>query len=299
VPGEPFPDHSKPVCKNVAFGGKEVFVFDPGAPACVPAANSGPEVHEPGEALRREVAPPAEERGTGWPQFFLKPEKKEKKDMGEKKKKKDSKDMKRIDYSKWDKFADMASNTDSEEERERLAGGTTNYSKSLRDFLEKEGAKDWDQVSAERLKSEGNGLVQSKKYEDALGKYTKALEHLCGRTGGEISTLQVALHNNAALCHLKAGNFTAALTACESARRIDPKNFKALLRHGQASAGLGAFLDAYCDFREAAELEPGDRAVAAELARVRKQLKEQGLEDEELEEVLKGYCGWWEEGERL
>jgi len=134
--------------------------------------------------------------------------------------------------------------------------------------------------AAEMLKNEGNGFVKSEKYSDALGKYTKALENLTGQTGDEISALQVVLLSNQALCHLGAEDYPAALEASEDAMKIDPKSFKALFRHGQAKAELGCLGEAVADVRRAAELSPGDKAIAAELARLREQLKEQGLTED-------------------
>jgi len=43
-----------PVCKKVAFGSEEVFVFDPSAPAFVPAVDNGPDLAEGSKAAEEE-----------------------------------------------------------------------------------------------------------------------------------------------------------------------------------------------------------------------------------------------------
>jgi len=136
--------------------------------------------------------------------------------------------------------------------------------------------------ASEILKNDGNKLVKSEKYAEALTKYTKALENLAGHVGDDVVALKVVLLNNSALCHLKTKDFQGALDASEEALKADPKSFKALFRRGQARAELGNLGEAVADVRRAAELSPADKAIAAELERLRGQLKEQGLSEDAL-----------------
>jgi len=133
---------------------------------------------------------------------------------------------------------------------------------------ESEGQRQYKLMTAERLKKEGNDFVISKKYGDAIDKYSKALDCLSGVTGDEISALQVVLLSNQALCHLGAEDYPAALEASEDAMKIDPKCAKALFRHGLAKAKLGCLGEAVLYVRRAAELVPGDKVIAAELEKL-------------------------------
>jgi len=134
--------------------------------------------------------------------------------------------------------------------------------------------------AAEMLKNEGNEAVKGEKYAEALTKYSKALENLGGHTGPEVKTLSIQLLNNSALCHLKRKHYDKAVEAADQALGIDPKSFKALFRRGQARAELGTLQEAVADVRQAAELSPSDKAIAAELSRLRGVLKEKGIEED-------------------
>mmetsp|Transcript_114647 Transcript_114647/g.319264 ORF Transcript_114647/g.319264 Transcript_114647/m.319264 type:complete len:577 (+) Transcript_114647:197-1927(+) len=139
--------------------------------------------------------------------------------------------------------------------------------------------------AAEMLKNEGNTYVKAEKYSEALSKYSKALENISAHAGDDISSLKVVLLNNSALCYLKTKDFNKALESSGEALQVDPKSFKALFRRGQAKAEIGHLGEAVADVRRAAELSPGDKAIAAELERLRGQLKERGLQEDALPET--------------
>mmetsp|Transcript_61934 Transcript_61934/g.191763 ORF Transcript_61934/g.191763 Transcript_61934/m.191763 type:complete len:557 (-) Transcript_61934:102-1772(-) len=143
--------------------------------------------------------------------------------------------------------------------------------------------KQYMKNAAEMLKNEGNNNVKAEKYSEALTKYSKALENLNPHVGEDIDSLKVSLLNNSALCHLKTKDYDAALKASEDALKVDSQSFKALFRRGQAKAELGKLGEAVADVRSAAELSPGDKAIAAELERLRGQLKERGVQEPPIE----------------
>mmetsp|Transcript_86481 Transcript_86481/g.224587 ORF Transcript_86481/g.224587 Transcript_86481/m.224587 type:complete len:528 (-) Transcript_86481:90-1673(-) len=136
--------------------------------------------------------------------------------------------------------------------------------------------------ASEMLKNEGNAEVKKECYPAALAKYTKALENIQGHVGDDVAVLRVILLNNIALCHLKTKDFAQALQAGEDALKVDPKSFKALFRRGQAREALGSLEDAVMDIRQAAELAPNDKAISRELERLRGELKERGISEENL-----------------
>jgi len=149
--------------------------------------------------------------------------------------------------------------------------------------------------AAEMLKNEGNAEVKAERYTEALAKYAKAIENLSGHAGADVGPIQVGLYNNSALCHLKLKDYGEAIKAGDEALKIDPKAYKALYRRGQAKAELGTLGEAVADVRTAAELSPGDKAIAAELTRLRGMLKEQGLKEEVVAPVKHAVRAEWQQ----
>mmetsp|Transcript_40613 Transcript_40613/g.97122 ORF Transcript_40613/g.97122 Transcript_40613/m.97122 type:complete len:387 (+) Transcript_40613:162-1322(+) len=139
--------------------------------------------------------------------------------------------------------------------------------------------KQYMKNASEMLKNEGNNNVKAQQYSEALAKYSKALENIASHAGSDIDSLKVSLLNNSALCHLKTKDFDAAFKASEDALKVDPQSFKAIFRRGQAKAEMGKLSEAVADVRSASELSPGDKTIATELERLRKELKDQGLQE--------------------
>jgi tetratricopeptide (TPR) repeat protein len=152
--------------------------------------------------------------------------------------------------------------------------------------------------AAEMLKNEGNAHVKAERYSDALPKYSKALENLKAHSGADVNTLKLGLLNNSALCHLKMEHFGEARELCEEALKVDAKNFKALFRRGQAQSGMGNLSEAFLDVRQAANLQPSDKAISAELQQLRKRLQERGIDEATLkrEEKHEVSAVWQEQG---
>ncbi|KAJ3516122.1 hypothetical protein NMY22_g14283 [Coprinellus aureogranulatus] len=82
-----------------------------------------------------------------------------------------------------------------------------------------------DQAAAERLKNIGNELFQQKKYDEALDKYTEALEQ---------DTRNAIIYANRAAVHLARKEHIDAVFDCERATSIDPTYAKAWGRLGTA-----------------------------------------------------------------
>ncbi|KAG7672820.1 putative Peptidyl-prolyl cis-trans isomerase FKBP42 [Nannochloris sp. 'desiccata'] len=137
--------------------------------------------------------------------------------------------------------------------------------------------------SAERRRLEGNELYKSEQYEEALGRYSVALsfvdEDLMIQVQGfhydkAIATRVPALLNSSA-CHLKLGDYNAAISSASQVLTEQPGNAKALFRRGTARNALGQTDAALQDLAAAKKAAPGDPAIARELHAVLKSMKEQ------------------------
>lgn len=83
---------------------------------------------------------------------------------------------------------------------------------------------------AEVKREQGNELYSLQKYDEAVGRYTEAIE-LDGRN--------VAYVTNRAACYMMLGNYRAALDDCRLALQKDPSNTKSLLRETKCHIALG------------------------------------------------------------
>eukprot|EP00398_MALV-I-01_sp_L67-1_P000169 gene169-918_t len=130
---------------------------------------------------------------------------------------------------------------------------------------------------ADQAKDEGNNFFKESKYHDALVKYTEAVNQ---------SEIQEAEHgegcanpklkiylSNRAFCHIRMENFGSAILDATEAIELDPKFIKAYYRRGCSYVGLAKYKDASKDFKRAAELDPQDRVIRAQLAECKKQIK--------------------------
>jgi tetratricopeptide (TPR) repeat protein len=81
---------------------------------------------------------------------------------------------------------------------------------------------------------------------------------------------------NIAACQLRLEDFHAAIASCSEVLAEQPRNAKALFRRGKARRALGQSEAAAADLAAAQDAEPGDAAVARELAAVQRELKQVG-----------------------
>lgn len=84
---------------------------------------------------------------------------------------------------------------------------------------------------AQAIKLEGNALFAEFKYEEALGKYTEAIE-----TAPDGHKEQAVFYNNRATCYFKLNQMGSVIADCSAALRIDPDYAKCLLRRAQVRA---------------------------------------------------------------
>jgi small glutamine-rich tetratricopeptide repeat-containing protein alpha len=78
-------------------------------------------------------------------------------------------------------------------------------------------------AEAEKLKTQGNSLMASKKYSEAIEKYTQAIA---------INDSNPVYYSNRAAAHSQAGDHESAIEDAEKAKTIDPNFAKAYSRAG-------------------------------------------------------------------
>ena len=81
---------------------------------------------------------------------------------------------------------------------------------------------------ARPIKLEGNALFAEFKYEEAVGKYTEAIE-----AAPDGHKEQAVFYNNRATCYFKLNQMGSVIADCTAALRIDPDYAKCLLRRAQ------------------------------------------------------------------
>ena len=131
-----------------------------------------------------------------------------------------------------------------------------------------------------KIKAAGNFFYKRSDVTKAMRKYTKAKKYISllresmGSTNeaeeAKIRELEVPCCLNIAAVKLKESDFDSALAECDKVLEIDPDNLKAIYRRGQARFGMKEYDLALQDLNFVRRAEPGDKAVAAELARVKK-----------------------------
>ncbi|XP_022320725.2 peptidyl-prolyl cis-trans isomerase D-like [Crassostrea virginica] len=134
------------------------------------------------------------------------------------------------------------------------------------------------------IKDYGNALFKEQKFQPAKKKYKKALRYLnevddkmdlSEDSSKEIEvTCLIPVCSNLAACHLKLEEYQQAIEQCNEVLAANNKNVKALFRKGQAECGLKNYDQALGILSEAAKLEPSDKGIQRELAKVKKVVEE-------------------------
>lgn len=142
--------------------------------------------------------------------------------------------------------------------------------------------KDVDKILliSEDLKNIGNTFFKSQNWEMAIKKYAKVLRYVDSSKAviekADVSRLQpIALSCvlNIGACKLKMSNWQGAIDSCLEALEMDPSNTKALYRKAQGWQGLKEYDQALADLKKAQEIAPGDKAIQAELLKVKQMIK--------------------------
>jgi len=144
-------------------------------------------------------------------------------------------------------------------------------SKSLLDIFQECVTADIPEVSeeaksqAEKLKNDGNNLMKSEQFSEALLCYTRAIE-LDGRNA--------VYYCNRAAAHSKMNQHQAAIDDCRKAIAIDPVYSKAYGRMGLAHASLNQHQEAVHCYKKAVAMEPNNESYLSNLQIAEEKLKQ-------------------------
>jgi len=141
-------------------------------------------------------------------------------------------------------------------------------------------------ANAQQCKQNGNDLVKSKNWAEALRFYEDGSEQLgvakaaaplmSESLGKRVRELSTALINNASLCHLKLGQYKAAHECSKEVLKEDSANIKALCRNAAALIELGKDQLAKTALDKVQKLSPSSKQVAQLMARLEEKKKIEG-----------------------
>jgi len=114
---------------------------------------------------------------------------------------------------------------------------------------------------AQIAKEEGNVMFRESKYENAIAKYTRAIE--LAPTEEE----KAVYYSNRATCHAQLQNHQAVVDDCTSSINIKP-SVKALIRRGLAYESLEKYQAGLNDMRKVLELDPSARVASETIGRL-------------------------------
>merc|ERR1712080_124623 len=109
---------------------------------------------------------------------------------------------------------------------------------------------------AEVLKTEGNNLMRTEKFVEALEMYSKAIQ---------LDGSNPVFYCNRAAAHSKMNNHHLAIEDCHRAIDMDPSYSKAYGRMGLAHSSLEKHREAVENFKKALELEPDNESYKSNL----------------------------------
>nr|XP_026251718.1 peptidyl-prolyl cis-trans isomerase D [Urocitellus parryii] len=132
----------------------------------------------------------------------------------------------------------------------------------------------------EDLKNIGNTFFKSQNWEMAMKKYAKVLRYVDSSKaviekadGSRLQSIALSCVLNIGACKLKMSNWQGAVDSCLEALEMDPSNTKALYRRAQGWQGLKEYDQALADLKKAQEIAPEDKAIQAELLKVKQKIK--------------------------
>lgn len=129
------------------------------------------------------------------------------------------------------------------------------------------GASAAHKAEAEKLKNEGNDLMKTEKYREALDKYTKAIE---------LDPRNSVFFCNRAAAHFKLNEHETAVADCMAALAIQPDYGKAHGRLGLALTALERHREARAAFARASQLEPENESYRQNLRLADERLAQRG-----------------------
>ncbi|KAF8640366.1 hypothetical protein AX17_000037 [Amanita inopinata Kibby_2008] len=118
------------------------------------------------------------------------------------------------------------------------------------------GPTEADKKEADKLKQEGNNLMSSKKYDEAIHSYTQAIA---------IDPQNTVYYSNRAAAHSSKGDHLSAVGDAEKAISVDPGFTKAYHRLGHAHFSLGDFKASADAFDRGLQRDPSNVGLKAGL----------------------------------
>lgn len=151
---------------------------------------------------------------------------------------------------------------------------------------------------AAKNKDEGNDMFKAQKFDDAIRRYKKAIEHvsrpevvsnMTPDEAEESNKIKVSCHLNSAQCFIKAADtasqeggknasepfYKKARTSCDDVLELDDKNLKAFFRRSTCWEKLGELENAMKDIKKGLVVSPDDADFKKAQDRLEKLLKKQ------------------------
>jgi len=131
-------------------------------------------------------------------------------------------------------------------------------------------------TESEILKLEGNELFKRGKIQEAIDKYTKALDR-SRDNDDKAKAVRADIYANRAACYVQLYEPQKVRADCDAALALVPNHVKALLRRGQALESLEKYKDALADFEMALRLDPNNNMALQAVTRIRRSMKNLGM----------------------
>merc|ERR1711974_452164 len=128
-------------------------------------------------------------------------------------------------------------------------------------------AKERRIAQAEEKKAEGNTLLRESKTEEAIERYSEAIN---------LNPNNAIYYANRAAAYTSLRRHDKAIEDCKHAIAIDPKYSKAYSRMGLAYFSLGRYHESVHAYEHAKELEPENESIAQSLEIAKKKEQEKG-----------------------
>ncbi|KAI1432939.1 hypothetical protein GGR50DRAFT_688625 [Xylaria sp. CBS 124048] len=126
----------------------------------------------------------------------------------------------------------------------------------------------------DRMKEDGNEDYKAGRWQEAIDKYTAALDVDPTNRGINSKLLQ-----NRALCRLKLKAYNDAIADCERAISLDPTYLKARKTKANALGQAEKWEDAVNEWKKIQELDPEDRTIPREIRKAELELKKSQRKD--------------------
>jgi DnaJ family protein C protein 7 len=126
----------------------------------------------------------------------------------------------------------------------------------------------------DKMKAQGNADYKAGRWQEAIDKYTEALEVDPLNKGTNSKLLQ-----NRALCRVQLKDYAGAISDCERALQLEPSYTKAKKTKANALGLNGDWESAVRDLKEIQEAEPQDAGIAKEVRRAELELKKSKRKD--------------------